>query len=102
LSMRSFAPSDAAPALLTFQAGRLIVNQIVPVGRLEIRLSGPDGPLGLLARIRDVLPGSYAFGLTGRSPAGDVLGKGDYVLRLAAYPTDGGPPSVQAVRFTIR
>ncbi len=103
LSTRSFKPSDSAPALLTFQAGRVAGNQIVPVQRLDVRLSDSDGrALGLLARIRDVLPGSYAFGLTGRSPSGEQLGAGAYTLRLLAFPTDGGAPSVQRVRFTVR
>jgi hypothetical protein len=103
LSVRSFKPSDSGPALLTFQAGRLLGSQIVPVSRLDIRLWSVDrGALGLLARVRDVLPGSYAFGLTGRSPTGEQLSPGVYTMRLIAYPTDGGPPSVAAVRFTIR
>ena len=102
LSAHSFKPSDAAPALLSFQAGRVTGGRIVPVARLDVRLSGPNGFVGLLARIRDVLPGSYAFGLTGRGPVGEILGPGMYTARLVAYPTAGGSPSVQAVRFMIR
>jgi subtilisin family serine protease len=103
LSTHAFKPSDAAPALLTFQAGRLLGRQIVPVGKLDIRLFSADrGSIGLLARIRDLLPGSYAFGLTGRSPTGEQLTPGLYTLRVVAYPTDGSPESVGSVRFTIK
>ena len=48
--------------------------------------------LGLLARLRDVLPGQYAFGLTGRGPDGLRLEPGPYRLRLVARPAAGGPP----------
>jgi hypothetical protein len=103
LSVRSFRPSDSAPALLTFQAGRLLGSRIVPVARLDVRLFSPvRGSLGLLARVRDVLPGSYAFGLTGRDPDGRALPAGPYTVRLIAYPTDGGPSSVRTLHFTIR
>ena len=103
LSIRSFKPTDSAPALLTFQAGRVAGSRILPVGRLDVRLFSPEkGELGLLARVRDVLPGRYAFGLTGRGPSGAQLATGRYTLRVIAYPTDGGPSTVRAVRFTIR
>ena len=103
LSVRAFKPSDAAPALLTFQAGRIVGSQIVPVGRLDVRLFSPDrGAIGLLARVRDLLPGSYAFGLTGRSPTGEQLSPGPYTLRVVASPTDGGPVSVRSLRFAIK
>jgi hypothetical protein len=103
LSLRAFKPSDSAPALLTFQAGRLAGRQIVPVARLDVRLFSPDrGSLGLLARLRDLLPGSYAFGLTGRSPTGEQLAPGSYTLRVIAVPTDGTAETVRSVRFTIK
>jgi hypothetical protein len=103
LSTRAFKPSDAAPALLTFQAGRLLGSQIVPVRQLDLRLFSPDrGAIGLLARVRDLLPGSYAFGLTGRSPTGEQLAPGLYTLRLVAFPTDGGPESVRSIQFTVK
>jgi hypothetical protein len=103
LSVRAFKPSDAGPALLTFQAGRLLGRQIVPVRQLDIRLFSLDrGSIGLLARVRDLLPGSYAFGLTGRSPTGEQLAPGEYTLRVIAYPTDGGPDSVRSVHLRIK
>jgi hypothetical protein len=52
--------------------------------------------------MRDLLPGRYAFGLTGRDPNGNVLPAGDYTLTLAAYPPDGGRPTVRKVGFTIK
>ena len=70
--------------------------------RLDLDLSTASGkPLGLLARLRDLLPGRYAFGLTGRGPGGHILPPGRYRLLLVAYPTAGGPPSTAAVAFSI-
>jgi hypothetical protein len=79
---------------------------IEPVGLLELELWRADGRrLGVLARLRDVLPGQYAFGLTGRDPHGRVLAEGDYILRLRAHPVDGDDgtqPSTAEAVFTIR
>jgi hypothetical protein len=55
----------------------------------------------LLARLRDVLPGSYAFGLTGRGPNGGGLPPGRYRLRVLAVPPDGTYER-RFVRFQIR
>ena len=52
--------------------------------------------------MRDVLPGHYVFGLTGRSPAGATLAPGDYRLRITAYPSGGGKISKRSLRFTIK
>lgn len=106
LSTDTFAPSDAAPALLTFQAGRIVGAggrpAVQAVSLLELRLFRRDGTdLGTLARLRDLLPGRYAFGLTGRSPAGNALGHGEYFLRVSAWPTLPGPASRKQVAFTI-
>jgi hypothetical protein len=49
-----------------------------------------------------VLPGRYSFGVTGRDPTGAVLPSGSYSLHLLAYGTDGGPPTVRTVPFTIK
>ena len=104
LATKSFQPSDAAPAVLSFQAGRVAPGgQLEPVALLELRLRGPDGErLGVLAQLRDLLPGRYAFGLTGRDANGDTLEPGRYHLRLTAYPTGPGAPSEASVAFTIR
>jgi len=92
---------------LTVDAGRVTTvagrRQIQPLARLDIGLSTPAGrPLGLLARIRDVLPGRYTFQLTGRSPGGAALPPGNYVAAVVAYPADGGLPGRRNLAFTVR
>ena len=59
-------------------------------------------PLGLLARVRDLLPGRYTFGLTGRDANGGVLAPGDYRLRLVAWPTGRGSATVRTIGFTVQ
>jgi subtilisin family serine protease len=107
LSTRAFTPSDAAPALLSFVAGsvRRSAGQpdVLPLSRLDLELwSEAGGRIGLLARLRDVLPGRYSFGVTGRDPTGAVLPSGQYQLRLVAFATDEGPPTTRTVSFTIK
>jgi hypothetical protein len=107
LSLHSFEPSDAAPALLSFvagsvsrEAGRIAVQ---PLARLNLDLWSPvGGRIGRLAGLRDVLPGRYSFGVTGRDPTGAELPSGRYQLRVIAYGTDPGPPTVKTVAFTIK
>jgi hypothetical protein len=106
LSDRKFEASDSAPAVLTLHAGNVVANgsslEIEPVARLDVRLFGPSGEkLGLLARVRDLLPGRYDFGLTGRNPVGKLLAPGEYRLRLDAFPVLPGRPTRRAVSFTI-
>ena len=107
LSQHEFTPSDAAPALLTFQAGRILGTggraQVQPIASLELRLLRPNGTdLGSLVRLRDLLPGRYAFGLTGRTPAGNVLGRGNFIVRVIATPSLPGPASRKQVVFRIK
>lgn len=104
LSTASFTPSDNAPAVLSFQAGRIASGgQVEPVARLDLELRGPDGKqLGVLAQLRDLLPGRYAFGLTGRDAKGETLDPGRYRVQLVAYPTGEGQPSKASVVFAIR
>jgi minor extracellular serine protease Vpr len=107
LSEKRFKPSDTTPAVLSFQAGGLSPGadgaQIQPVGRLDMVLTSAYGTtLGLLVRMRDLLPGRYAFGLTGRDPNGNTLPAGDYTLTLTAVPPDGSRPTSRSVTFTIR
>ncbi|MHB8469856.1 MAG: S8 family peptidase [Gaiellaceae bacterium] len=107
LSPRSFAASDTTPALLSLDAGRLLrvdgATAILPLARLDIELYRADGTLvGLLARLRDVLPGRYTFGLTGRGPDGRRLPAGSYAVELVALPVGGGPPSTRRLRFALR
>jgi subtilisin family serine protease len=106
LSTHAFAPSDAAPALLSFVAGsvqRSDLPDVLPLSRLDLQLwSRTGGRIGLLARLRDVLPGRYSFGVTGRDPTGQVLPRGEYQLRLVAFATDEGPPTIRTITFTIK
>jgi subtilisin family serine protease len=105
LSARSFKASDGAPAVLTVQAGQVRDlagrRQLRPVSRLDVELWRGSDRIGLLARLRDVLPGRYAFGLTGRGPLGRGLPKGLYRLRVLAVPPDG-PAEAEAIGFRIR
>jgi subtilisin family serine protease len=109
LSAARFAPSDASPAVLAFQAGRLLSGaggaSVQPVSRLDIELWDATGRkqsrVGLLARLRDLLPGRYAFGLTGRDPNGKVLPRGKYRLRLVAFPTLRGAATRRTIGFEI-
>jgi hypothetical protein len=107
LKPNRFRPSDAAPAVLGFRAGSILRSEegdeTQPVSRLELELWRESGArLGLLAQLRNLLPGQFLYGLTGRGPGGKKLRPGRYVLRLAAYPTGGGPPTRREVRFAIQ
>jgi subtilisin family serine protease len=106
LKPQSFSPSDSAPAVLEFRAGSILRSEqgeeTQPVARLELDLWRDGGRrLGLVAQLRNLLPGRFLYGLTGRGPGGKQLRPGRYVLRLAAYPTGGGPPTRREVRFVI-
>ena len=108
LSERSFKASDIAPALLSLDAG-LVRHpgggpvELRPVQRLDVAIyTAGGGFVGVLARLRDLLPGRYTFGLTGRGPDGQLLPPGEYEVRVAAYSVDPGPPSRRKLRITIR
>ncbi len=105
LSARSFRASDRAPAVLTVQAGdvqdRAGRRQLRPVSQLDVELWRDGERIGLLARLRDVLPGRYAFGLTGRGPRGGPLPRGPYRLRVVARPPDGAAEA-KSIGFRIR
>jgi hypothetical protein len=106
LSSRSFLPSDVDPVVLTVVAGRVDGSierpQLLPLESLAIELyRGDDHYVGRLALVRDLLPGRYAFGITGRGPGGKRLPPGTYELRLTATPVDGGATDEQVVPFTI-
>src|SRR5206468_196317 len=107
LPRAGFKPSESKPAIVVVRAGRVLRsaegNTVVPVLRLDVELWTEDGKrLGLLTRLRDLLPGRYAIGLTGRGPGGKVLRRGSYRLRVFAWPTGGGPPTVRSIRFRIK
>jgi hypothetical protein len=106
LTPKTFDPQQTS-ALLVLHAGRILglgsTPQIEPVSKLEIALWRSDGTrLGVLARLRDQLPGLLSFGITGRAPAGQLLGPGRYVLVIRAYPAVPGPPSRKRIRFVIK
>jgi hypothetical protein len=108
LSKTTFPASDTSPAILTVQAGTLVRDsgvQIQPVRRLDILLYSAAGKyLGVMARLRDLLPGAYSFGITGRGPTSAQLAAGRYELRFAAWPTlplDAKPSRAQ-IPFTIQ
>ena len=113
----AFAPAPVDPIAgasfargsltLTVDAGRVAtaggLDRIEPVARLDVLLSTASGrPLGVLDRIRDVLPGTYAFRLTGAGPAGKPLTRGRYVATVTAYPVDGGPAGSRSFAFVVR
>jgi hypothetical protein len=107
LSARTFEPSDVGAARLSFVAGAIPrpnrAQDVVPLSHIDLELLTAGGdPRGLLARLRDVLPGRYQYLVTGRDPAGQVLEPGDYWIRLVAYPTDGSPATAHIVPFTIK
>jgi Subtilase family len=106
LSTNRFKPSDSAPALLEVRAGRLAEgrdgSEVLPLSYLDMELWRGRERIGRLARLRNLLPGRYTFGLTGRGPAGRRLRPGRYTLRLLGYPPGDAPPSRQFVQFTIQ
>jgi subtilisin family serine protease len=105
LSVTSFRPSSAAPSRLSLDAGAVVrrgeLVEVQPVALLDVQLWRGSEALGLLARVRDLLPGRYTFGLTGRDANGRELPPGPYRLRLVAWPTGHGRPTVRSVPFTV-
>jgi subtilisin family serine protease len=106
LSATAFEPSDTTPAVLSLRAGNLVQAatgpQVEPVRRLDVELWRGPRRLGLLARLRDLLPGRVAIGLTGRNPEGGRLRRGKFTIRLVAVPTSGGPRTRQTIDFEIK
>ncbi len=98
--------SDATPAVLSLVAGALIPTpgpQLRPLDVLEVQLRRQNGELvGVLAKRREVLPGRYTFGLTGRGPGGERLRRGSYVVRIVARPGDGTRQQVEDVPYRVR
>ena len=106
LSAPVFRPSDNLPAVLSLRTGSLVQGptgpEVRPVARLEVELWRAGNKLGLLTRLRDLLPGQVAIGIPGRDPDGNVLPARAYQIRLVAFPTSGGPPTRRAIRFRIK
>ncbi len=105
LSSRNFKPSDVDPAVLTVIAGRVDGSaerpQLLPLEELTIDLYRGDRRLGRLALVRDLLPGRYSFGITGRGVGGRHLPPGEYALLLTAVPVGGGEIDEETVPFAI-
>ena len=99
LSSRTFAPSDAEPAVLTVVAGRVDGTaerpQLLPLEQLAIELYRGEKNLGRLALVRDLLPGRYSFGITGR-------GREASACRRGSIPSTSPPRRSTAVRRTSR
>lgn len=106
LSRHAFSASDVAPAVLSVDAGRLFGPSAKPdvraLARLDVELFRGKRKLGVLARLRDVLPGRYTFGLTGRGPDGRVLARGHYAVEVVAVPVDGGNATTRKLPFDLR
>ena len=106
LSSSSFRPSDTTPVVLSLQAGLVVPSpigaEVHPVARLDVELWRAGKRLGLLARLRDLLPARVAIGLTGRGPTGAPLDPGRYTVRLVATPTSKASPTIRTIAFRIR
>jgi minor extracellular serine protease Vpr len=97
--------SDVTPAALSLVAGALIPTpgpQVRPLEMLEVQLRRSGELIGVLARRREVLPGRYTFGLTGRGPGGERLRRGSYVVRVVARPGDGLRQQAEDVVYRVR
>jgi hypothetical protein len=97
--------SDATPAVVSFVAGAIAGGdepEVRPVNELDIELWRGGDRLGVLSRRRELLPGRYAFGLTGRDPEGERLPNGSYRVRLVAKPDDGTRQQVETVDYVVR
>jgi subtilisin family serine protease len=107
LSQTTFAPSDVNPSVLAVAVGRVdgTISQpaLLPLAELDLQLyDAKDRLLGTVAQLRDVLPGRYRFGLTGRDAVGRILRTGSYTLRLVATPAGGGEQDTVDVPFHVR
>jgi minor extracellular serine protease Vpr len=97
--------SDATPAVLALVAGAVTPTpypQVRAVELLEVQLWRGRTLLGVLARRRELLPGRYSFGLTGRSASGERLRRGSYVVRVVAWPGDGTRRQSETVEYRVR
>jgi len=97
--------TDATPAVLSLLVGAVTPKpypQRRPVDVLEVQLWRGDKLLGVLARRRELLPGRYTFGLTGRGPVGQRLRAGNYLVRVVARPGDGTRRQVVSIPYPVR
>jgi hypothetical protein len=96
--------SDATPAVVSVVVGAIETGgdpQVRPVDVLDVQLWRGNRFLGVLARRRELLPGRYAFGLTGRGTRGEPLRRGRYVVRLVARPADGTRRQVESLDYAV-
>ena len=96
--------SDATPSVLALVAGAVTVApdpQVRALDRLEIQLWRGKSLLGVLARRRELLPGRYTFGLTGRGANGERLRRGMYAIRILALPGDGTRRQSETVDYRV-
>jgi hypothetical protein len=106
LSLRRTGPriSDATPAVLGLVAGAVTASpepQVRAVDALDVQLWRGNALVGVLARRRELLPGRYTFGLTGRGPGGERLRRGSYVVRVVARPGDGSRRQVESIAYPV-
>jgi hypothetical protein len=97
--------SDVTPAVLSLVAGAVTTEpglEVRPLDTLEVRLLRGGELIGVLARRREILPGRYTFGLTGRGPDGDRLPRGRYVVNVIARPGEGQRRFVESVEYVVR
>lgn len=97
--------SDATPAVLGFVVGAVTATpdpQVRAVDVLEVQLWRSGTLLGVLAKRRELLPGRYAFGLTGRGADGERLPAGSYVVRVVARPGDGARKQAESITYRLR
>ena len=92
---------------LTIQAGSLVRDDGLQIrAGLAARhpaLLGERRFVGVLARLRDLLPGSYSFGITGRGPTACALRRAlPAAARRLADAAEGAEPSRARVRFKIK
>ncbi len=81
----------------------LAIRAMAPLARLDVRLARAGAADSVLvARMRDVVPGRYALGLTGRDGAGRRLAAGAYVVSVVAAPVDGGSRTLRKLRLALR
>ena len=97
--------SDATPDVLALVAGAVVAApepQVRPVDVLQVQLWRGAKLLGVLAQRRELLPGRYTFGLTGRGPDGGRLRRGEYTVRVVAFPDDGTRRQAVTVPYRVR
>jgi subtilisin family serine protease len=105
ITMTGTRVSDATPAALSLVAGSVTATpdpQVRAVELMDVELWRGGTRLGLLARRRELLPGRYTFGLTGRGPTGQRLARGTYTIRLLAFPGDGTRKQADTIEYRVR